>query len=97
LNGTAVIIYVSNLSPDTTEEELRRAFASHGEVSAVSVLKDQIHDGRPTGPSRGYGFVIMPDREQARAAIGALSLHEVHGRPLTVQVARPINARRHRR
>jgi RNA recognition motif-containing protein len=92
-----MIIYVGNLSPETTQEELRRVFQPHGEVSSVSLLTDLMGAGRGSGPCRGFGFVVMPDRAQARGAISALHLHEVRGRPMTVQVARPVNARKHRR
>lgn len=77
-------IYVGNLSYDATEEDLRRAFEAHGEVSSVSIIKDKM-----TGRSRGFGFVEMPDKNQAQAAIGALNLQEIAGRAITVNEARP--------
>jgi len=90
-------IYVGNLSPDTTQEDLRKAFQAHGEVSSASLLTTRMSGGRGTGPSRGMGFVVMPNKAQAQAALAALNLHEIRGRAMTVQVARPMPARRHRR
>ena len=77
-------IYVGNLSYDATEEDLRSAFSAHGEVSTVSIIMDKM-----TGRSRGFGFVEMPDKGAAQAAISALNLQEVKGRAITVNEARP--------
>lgn len=77
-------IYVGNLSYEATEEDLRQAFEAHGEVTSVSVIKDKM-----TGRSRGFGFVEMPDKGQAQAAIQALNLKELRGRAITVNEARP--------
>jgi RNA recognition motif-containing protein len=77
-------IYVGNLSYEATEDDLRQAFEQHGEVSSVAIIKDKM-----TGRSRGFGFVEMPDKAQATAAITALNLFEVRGRSITVNEARP--------
>src|SRR5262245_60500865 len=77
-------IYVGNLSYEATEDDIRRAFEAHGEVGSVSVIKDKM-----TGRSRGFGFVEMPDKAQAEAAINALNLQELRGRAMTVNEARP--------
>jgi RNA recognition motif-containing protein len=77
-------IYVGNLSYDTDSDQLRDTFASYGEVASASVVSDKF-----TGRSRGFGFVEMPDDGEARAAIEALNGTELHGRPLTVNEARP--------
>jgi RNA recognition motif-containing protein len=82
-----VNIFVGNLSYETTEDEVRQAFQAHGEVSTAAIIMD-----RATGRSKGFGFVEMPDAEQAKAAIAALNLQEVHGRALTVNEARPKGA-----
>jgi RNA recognition motif-containing protein len=81
-------IYVGNLSPETTEGELRKAFQAHGEVSSVSLLTEKLSGGRRSGPSRGFGFVAMPDGAQARAALAALHHSEIHGRAMSVHEAR---------
>jgi RNA recognition motif-containing protein len=90
-------MYVSNLAPETTREELLKAFSAHGEVASVSLLTDQMNNGQGVGAGRGYGFVGMPDKVQARAALAALDRHEIHGRAMGVQVARAHRNSRHRR
>jgi RNA recognition motif-containing protein len=91
-----MIIYVSNLAPETTQLELRKVFQAHGEVSSVSLPSTQMRDGRGTGSGRGIGFVVMPDKVQARAALAALNLRELRGRAMTVQVARASRSTRDR-
>ena len=82
-------IYVGNLSYDTNEDSLRSLFEGHGRVDAARVITD-----RDTGRSKGFGFVEMPDDDEARAAIEALNGNEVDGRSLTVNEARPRPDRR---
>lgn len=77
-------IYVGNLSYELTEDELRQAFEQFGRVSAVSILKD-----RYTGQSRGFGFVEMPAKAEAQAAIEGLNGKDLKGRALKVNEARP--------
>jgi len=77
-------IYVGNLTFSMTEDDLREAFASHGEVSTARIITD-----RETGRSRGFGFVEMPDNGAAEAAIQAMSGKEYDGRALTVNEAKP--------
>jgi RNA recognition motif-containing protein len=90
-------IYVSNLTPDVTCEDLKKTFAAHGEVTSATILTEKMSGGRRTGPSRGMGFVAMPDIAAARAAIAALNQHEFRGRSMMVQEARPGRLSRHRR
>lgn len=77
-------IYVGNLSHQTAEGELRQAFEGYGEVAKVNIVKDKF-----TGDPRGFGFVEMPVKEEATAAIGALNGRNLGGRSLTVNEARP--------
>ena len=77
-------IFVGNLDFNTSEDELRQMFEAYGQVDRVSIMTD-----RDTGRSRGFGFVEMPDKNQANAAIQALNLQEVRGRAITVNEARP--------
>ena len=77
-------IYIGNLPFSTTEEQLRERFAEHGQVEEVTVVTD-----RYTGRSRGFGFVTMPDSDEATTAIEALNSSELDGRMLTVNEARP--------
>ena len=81
-------IYVGNLSAKTTEEELREAFESFGDVDSAKIIKDNL-----TGRSRGFGFVEMPNQDQAQAAIAELNGKELGGSPLTVNEAKPRESR----
>lgn len=81
-------IYVGNLSYSLSESELRDAFAGFGEVSSAKVLMD-----RETGRSRGFGFVEMPNQNEAEAAIAQLNGKELGGRALRVNEARPKERR----
>jgi RNA recognition motif-containing protein len=80
-------IYVGNVSFNTSEDTLRNAFAAHGDVQEAVLVTD-----RDTGRPRGFGFVTMPDDNQARAAIEALHGKELDGRTLNVNEARPKTA-----
>jgi RNA recognition motif-containing protein len=82
-------IYVGNLSFDTAEDELRQAFEGYGEVSSVTVIKDNY-----TGKSRGFGFVEMPTKSEAISAISGLNGQDLNGRSLNVNEARPRNDNR---
>jgi len=81
-------IYVGNLSYSMTEDELREAFAAHGEVSSVKILSD-----RETGRSRGFGFVEMPDQSEGETAVSQLNGKEMGGRALRINEARPRERR----
>ena len=82
-------IYVGNLSYQATEESLREAFAAFGEVASVSIISDKY-----SGQSRGFGFVEMPVKSEAIAAINGLNDVELNGRRLNVNEARPRGDRR---
>jgi RNA recognition motif-containing protein len=77
-------LYAGNLSYDVTEEDLQKAFAAFGEVASVTIIMDNY-----TGKSKGFGFVEMPTKSEAEAAIAGLSGKELKGRTLTVNEARP--------
>ena len=77
-------LYVGNLSSGTTDSSLQNLFEPHGAVQSAQVIMD-----RETGRSKGFGFVEMDKSEEATAAITALNGHEVNGRALTVNEARP--------
>ena len=74
-------IYVGNLSYQVTEQELQRAF---GQVESTKIIQD-VYSGR----SKGFGFVQMPDNDEAWSAIDALNGNEMKGRTLKVNKARP--------
>jgi RNA recognition motif-containing protein len=77
-------IYVGNLSFEVTDDDLRQLFSSYGEVESASVVKDRF-----SGESRGFGFVEMPAKKDADAAIAALNGTEQKGRTITVNEAKP--------
>lgn len=76
-------IYVGNLSHEVTEEDLRQAFETFGEVTSAKVITDKF-----SGVSRGFGFVEMPTKAEAEAAITGLNGTELKGQTLTVNEAR---------
>jgi len=77
-------LYVGNLKYTVTSEQLEELFEPFGSVSTAQVLSD-----RETGRSRGFGFVEMPNDDEAEAAIEALDGREHDGRRLTVNEAKP--------
>ena len=77
-------IYCGNLAYATTDDGLKAAFAAYGEVTSARVVTD-----RMTGRSKGFGFVEMPNAEQAEAAIAALNGSEMDGRPIRVNQSQP--------
>ena len=81
-------LYVGNLSFKTGEQELQALFASVGEVTSVSLVRD-----RATGQSRGFAFVEMADETHGQAACTALDQREFDGRRLTVNEAKPQERR----
>ncbi|MFN7985156.1 MAG: RNA-binding protein [Vicinamibacterales bacterium] len=81
-------LYVGNLSYNTTEGELESLFSQAGTVESVRVMRDMA-----TGRARGFGFVEMASSEEAQAAISSFHGTEFGGRQLTVNEARPMEAR----
>ncbi|MCO5236910.1 MAG: RNA-binding protein [Chitinophagaceae bacterium] len=81
-------IYVSNLSYNVVDEDLRGFFEEYGEVSSARVIADKF-----TGRSRGFGFVEMPNDEEAHKAIAELDKGVVEGRAITVTEAKPREER----
>lgn len=77
-------IYVGNLSREATDDDVRQAFAAFGQVATVNIIKDRL-----SGQSRGFGFVEMPAKTEAQAAIAGLNGKQLKGRTLTVNEARP--------
>ena len=77
-------LYVGNLSFQTSSEDLQQLFAQAGTVESVNVIED-----RETGRSRGFAFVEMSSKEEGNAAIQQFNGHEVGGRALNVNEAKP--------
>ena len=81
-------LYVGNLSFNTTETDLQDLFAQAGPVQEVTLMQDKF-----TGKSRGFAFVTMTAEADAQKAIADFNGKTVEGRPLTVNEARPREAR----
>ena len=81
-------LYVGNLPYEITESDLQALFAAAGQVNSVNIVRD-----RATGQARGFAFVEMSDAEGAQRAISELDRHQVGGRSLTVNEAKPMAAR----
>ena len=77
-------IYAGNLAYSITDQSLQEAFEEFGAVDSAKVIQD-----RDTGRSKGFGFIEMPNSEEANAAIEALNNKELDGRNVTVNEARP--------
>jgi len=77
-------IYVGNLLRTLSETELKEVFQAYGTVQTASIIKDKM-----TGDSRGFGFVEMPNRDEAMKAIASLNGKDLKGRNMTVNEAKP--------
>jgi len=77
-------IYVGNLNFKVEENQLKELFEEYGDVTTVSIIKD-----RETGRSRGFGFVEMPNDENAQTAIDELTDAEFMGKKMVLNEARP--------
>jgi RNA recognition motif-containing protein len=82
--GKQMNIYVGNLAPEVTEEDLKTAFSAFGQVQTATVIKDKF-----SGESRGFGFVEMPAKAEAQTAITEMNGKDLKGRTLNVNEARP--------
>ncbi len=81
-------LYVGNLSYATSEDDLRTLFAQAGTVVSAAVITD-----RDTGNSKGFGFVEMTSQVDAQKAISMFNAYKMGERPLTVNMAKPREAR----
>ena len=81
-------IYVGNLSRNVDENELKEAFQAFGTVTSAVIIKDKF-----SGEPKGFGFVEMPNAEEAQAAIQGLNGQDLSGRNINVNEARPRESR----
>jgi cold-inducible RNA-binding protein len=81
-------LYVGNLAYSLRDDDLQQQFSSFGHVQSAKVMME-----RDTGRSKGFGFVEMSSGEEAEAAIRGLNGKDIGGRGLTVNLARPMEAR----
>ncbi|HDT14432.1 MAG TPA: RNA-binding protein [Candidatus Aminicenantes bacterium] len=77
-------IYVGNLSFNLTEDDLRTAFQAFGTVEKAAIITDKM-----SGQSRGFGFVEMPNKDEAIKAIESLNGKDLKGRNIKVNEAQP--------
>ncbi|MGE5263855.1 MAG: RNA recognition motif domain-containing protein [Acidobacteriota bacterium] len=77
-------LYVGNLSYNVTEEQLRELFSQAGAIKEVTMIMD-----RDTQRPKGFGFVEMTTQVEAQKAIEMFNEHELDGRRMTVNFARP--------
>ncbi len=85
-------IYISNLSFDVNDNDLKELFEEYGEVSSAKVITDKF-----SGKSRGFGFVEMANDEEGRKAIEELNQAEYDGKTINVSVAKPREDRPERK
>ncbi|MCB0731667.1 MAG: RNA-binding protein [Ignavibacteriae bacterium] len=85
-------IFVGNLSPDVSDEELEKAFTKHGRVKSAKVIRDMF-----SRESKGFGFVEMLDNAEANLAIKEMNTSELNGKVIVVNEARPQKDRRGKR
>ena len=85
-------LYVGGLSYSSTEDALKDAFSQAGTVESATIIVDKM-----SGRSKGFGFVEMSTDEEAQKAIELLNGKELDGRTITVNEARPMEARPPRR
>ena len=81
-------IYIGDLSSSVTEGDLQKAFEAFGQVKSVTIIKD-----RYSGQPRGFGFIDMPNKNEAGSAITGMNGKEFMGRVLEVNEARPRSDR----
>jgi cold-inducible RNA-binding protein len=79
-------IFVGNLSFNSSEQDIRALFEAHGAVDRVNIVTE-----RDTGQPRGFGFVEMTNDAEGDRAIAAINGHEIGGRALNVNEAKPKN------
>jgi RNA recognition motif-containing protein len=85
-------IYISNLSFDVNDNDLKELFEEYGQVSSAKVITDKF-----SGKSRGFGFVEMASDDEGRKAIEELNQAEYDGKVINVSVAKPREERPERK
>jgi RNA recognition motif-containing protein len=79
-------IFVGNLSRRVTTDALQQMFETFGQVASAEIIKDKF-----SGESKGFGFVEMPSKSEAQAAMTGLNGRDLDGKSLNVNEARPRN------
>ena len=81
-------LYVGNLPYSVRDEDLQQAFGEFGAITSAKVMME-----RDTGRSKGFGFVELGSDAEAQAAIAGMNGQSLGGRSITVNEARPMEAR----
>ena len=81
-------LYVGNLPYSVRDEDLQQSFGEYGSITSAKVMME-----RDTGRSKGFGFVEMGSDAEAQAAIAGMNGQSLGGRAITVNEARPMEAR----
>jgi len=81
-------LYVGNLATNVQESDLDTLFSQHGKVESVKIIQDMY-----TKTSKGFGFIEMLDNEEAQKALNSLNSHELKGKRIVVNEARPQKPR----
>lgn len=81
-------LYVGNMSPETSEQDLRTLFSEAGSVSAIDIIMD-----RYSGQPKGFAFVTMGSQAEAEKAVSLFDTKEMKGSALKVNLARPREER----
>jgi RNA recognition motif-containing protein len=82
-------LFIGNLSRDVTEADLRALFEPFGKISTLNIIKDKF-----SGGSKGFGFIEMPVKEEAEAAMKALHRTPLKGQSMDITEARPREPRK---
>ncbi len=77
-------IFVGNIASTVSDQELEDLFKQYGELKSVKIIRDMF-----SGDSKGFGFVEMKDKSEAETAIKELNTHELGGKKIVVNEARP--------
>ena len=85
-------LFIGGVSYDATEDDLREAFSTHGQLKEVHIATD-----RETGRSKGFAFITFASKKDGLAAIKALHESKIHGRKISVQESNPGGRDRKRR
>jgi RNA recognition motif-containing protein len=94
LKGGGMNIYIGNLSLETTEDELREAFAPFGEVTSVTIMNDKYIG---SGQTSGYGYVEMISKPAGMAAIVGLAGTKIDDRLISIIEALPLSEKNSQR